>query len=117
MICTPLPLFDIREAAHAQVQPTAQQTRARIMAYARQCGSRGLTADEVAVDFDCSHNHNSPRIGELVRAGELIITGRRRQTRSGCLARVFVAKQVAQQPVEDYRLFPDDAPPRHLDFG
>jgi hypothetical protein len=117
-----LPLFDTRQAAHAQVQPTKQDTYARILAYAEQRGLHGFTADEAADDFGCSHNHSPPRIGELIRAGELIPTGQRRPTRSGCLARIFIARQFAQQrrvdpPAEDYRLFPDDAPPRHLDLG
>jgi hypothetical protein len=110
---TSLPLFDTREAAHAQVRPSKRANYARILDYAAQCASRGFTADEVAVDFGCSYNHTSPRIGELVRAGELIVTGRRRRTRSGCLARVYVAKQFAQQrradapaPAEDL-LFPE----------
>jgi hypothetical protein len=97
MATTSLPLFDTRLASHAHVRPSKQDTYARVLAYAELCGSRGFTADEVAVDFGCNHNHTSPRIGELVRTGELIITGRRRPTRSGCLARVFVAKQFPQE--------------------
>ena len=123
MATTSLPLFDTQPAAHIQVRPRKRDTYARILTYAEQRGPRGFTADQAAVEFDCSHNHTSPRIGELVRAGELIITGRRRPTRSGCLARVFVARQFAQQrsadppaPAEDYRLFPDDVPPRHPDL-
>jgi hypothetical protein len=124
MATTSLPLFDTQLAAHAQVRPSKRDTYARILTYAEQCGPRGFTSDEAAVDFDCSHNHMSPRIGELVRSGELIITGRCRPTRSGCLARVFVARQFPTQrradlpePAKNYRLFPDDVPSRHLDLG
>jgi hypothetical protein len=95
MTSTSLPLFDTREAAHVQVRPTKQDTYARILAYADLRGRRGFTADEATADFGCSHNHVAPRITEPSDAGELVLTGERRRTRSNCLARVFVARQFA----------------------
>lgn len=124
MATTSLPLFDTSSAAHARIAPAKAAIRKRILDFAIERGRRGFTADELAAAWNCSHNHSSPRIAELVADGQLIPTGERRRTRSGCTAHVFVARRFAQQlsadppaPAEDYRLFPDDVPPRHLDLG
>jgi hypothetical protein len=124
MSTTSLPLFDTRLASHAHVRLSKNETWARILEYAELRGRLGFTADELAAAWGCSHNHVAPRICELSESGDLVLTGERRRTRSGFFAGVYVAKQFPQQrradpaaPAEDYRLFPDDAPPRHLDLG
>lgn len=113
-------------ASHTHVQPSKNETWERILAYAEGRGCRGFTADELADAWGCSHNHVAPRISELSESGYLILNGERRRTRSGCLARVFVARQFAHArradpPAESDRLFPDllpeDDTPRHLDLN
>lgn len=106
-------------AAHASVQPTKPETYRRILAYGKSCGLRGFTVDELAAEWGVDHNHVAPRVTELFQAGELILTEKRRPTRSGCLARVFIVKQKTSHSAQtvDDRLFPDDAPLRHLDLG
>ena len=42
-----------------------------------------------ATAWSCAHNHSSPRITELAKAGKLIATKRRRPTRTGSAATVF----------------------------
>ena len=102
-------------AAHARVEPTAQHTGSQIIALATQRGYHGITADEVTAPWGCSPNHVAPRITELKKSGLLVRTNRTRPTQTGSPARVLVATQFANIPEE--RLFPDDAPLRHLDLG
>ncbi len=106
--------LDTRRAAHGRVEPTKAQTCAQIMLFATARETYGLIADELADAWQCSHNHVAPRITELKAAGLLVETGRTRLTRAGSPARVLVAKQFA---TETDRLFPNDAPLRHLDLG
>lgn len=79
-------------AAHERIAPTKAAVREGIywMAFGR--GDWGITADEAAIAFDCSHNHVAPRISELKAMGRLVPTDRTRKTRSGCSARVLVAR-------------------------
>jgi hypothetical protein len=86
---TSLPLFETRQAAHARVAPTKQQ-HDRILSFAHDRGPRRFTADELTAAWGCSHNHSSPRITELVKAGKLVATKRRRPTRTGGPACVLV---------------------------
>jgi hypothetical protein len=95
------PLFDAQDtrlAAHAHVLATKRETYSRILEHAEQCGRLGFTADELTADWGCSPNHTAPRVTELVASGALVKTEERRPTRSGCLARVYVAKRFALQP-------------------
>ena len=70
---------------------TAEKVRQQVLSYIKERGSFGATADEVAVAFQCSHNHVAPRITELKGSGSLIPSAQRRQTRSGSPARVWLA--------------------------
>lgn len=105
------PHEDTRLAAHARVEPTKAETCDRIMAFAVAREARGLTADEVAAEWQCSPNHCAPRISELKDEGRLVPTRHTRPTRSGSPARVLVAKQFSEpntnkkeEPVEPGRL-------------
>ncbi len=82
--------------AYFRIQLTAGAMRGRILDFAMRRGARGFTADELAADWCCFANHVAPRIGELIRAGKLIVTRERRSTRSGCLARVVVLARFAR---------------------
>lgn len=88
-------LFDTRRAAHVRVTPRKQQVYAKILTFARERGRLGLTADELAQRWQCSHNHVAPRISELKKLGRLVQTTRTRLTRSGSPARVFVLPEFA----------------------
>jgi hypothetical protein len=103
---------DTRNAAHDRVQPTKSEVWARILSFAASQGTVGLTADELADLWQCSHNHVAPRISELYDSGDLVVTDERRPTRTGCLARVYVAKQFAPKPAEMKSLFGDISPDR-----
>jgi hypothetical protein len=77
--------------AHASIVDNNRAVRHQIYGYALSLGAHGIIPDEVAVDFDCHHNHTSPRISELKKAGALVKNGLRRTTRSGHSAAVLVA--------------------------
>lgn len=78
-------------AANAKIAGTKEAIRLRIYEHALSVGSIGITADEIAEEWACGHNHVAPRISELKAQGLLIPTEWRRETRSGCTARVLVA--------------------------
>ncbi len=96
------PLFDITASHHGgnpesaeanrRIAPSKSETRNAIYAWALTLGEYGLTADECAEHFDCSHNHVAPRITELRALKLLIPTERKRKTRTGSPARVLVAR-------------------------
>jgi len=88
--CISLPLFDTRRAAHERVTPTKERIYAQILAFGYDRGSRGFTADELCVAWNCPANHVAPRVCELAKARRLIATTRTRRTRSGSPARVYV---------------------------
>jgi hypothetical protein len=95
-------------AAFIKIQPSARETRAKIMDFATQRGARGFVVDELVEAWRCSANHVAPRVVELVRASELIPTGRRRPTRTGCSAQIYVAARFAQPaPAPDTPTFPE----------
>jgi hypothetical protein len=97
MSSRPFPLFDTRQAAHARVAPTKQETYRRILGFARWRGQQGITADELTAAWGCDHNHVAPRISELKKLGLLIPTKRTRPTRTGSPARVFVLPEFADE--------------------
>jgi hypothetical protein len=67
--------------------------RLEILAFIRERGRAGATADEIAEAWQCSPNHCAPRATELIRDGRLIRSGQRRKTRAGCYAAVLIAKE------------------------
>lgn len=98
-----LPLFDITESHHGGNQESIEANliaseskeavRDRVLRFAKQKGNFGITPDEVAARFHCSHNHVAPRITELKALGELKASDRRRPTRAGATARVLVCPE------------------------
>jgi len=95
------PLFDVTASHHGgnpesaeankRVAPSKSETRNAIYAWALKRGEFGITADECAEAFECSHNHTSPRITELRALKLLVPTEKKRKTRTGSPARVLVA--------------------------
>jgi hypothetical protein len=95
-----LPLFDVTESHHGGNPESAganeiaseskEAIQKRILKFAETRGALGITADEVAAKFKCSHNHVAPRITELKIATKLIASGKKRPTRAGAKAAVLV---------------------------
>lgn len=102
-----LPLFDITagkhggnpesEAAHNQIIGTKTDIWDRIERFAIALGTYGLTADELALAWNCELGHVAPRVTELKVNARLVETAVRRKTRTGCYARVVVAAKFANQ--------------------
>jgi chemotaxis signal transduction protein len=82
--------------AFVRIQPTARETRAKIMEFAAKRGARGFVVDELVEIWHCSANHVAPRCTELVKSGQLVATGRTRPTQAGHAARILVAARFAQ---------------------
>ncbi|MCK1671065.1 hypothetical protein [Bradyrhizobium sp. 150] len=87
---------DTSEAAAASMDRSAGTLRAMIWKRAFEAGQSGVTCDEIEVHFDMRHQTASARIRELDLSGDLIKTERKRQTRSGRLALVYIANREQQ---------------------
>lgn len=66
-----------------------QQDRELIYGYIQAARHYGHTLDELSVLLNRPPNSISGRLTELKVQGKIVYTGRKRQTRSGCLARVY----------------------------
>jgi len=77
-------------AAYDRIGPTKEMVQERVLDFACGRGPYGFTCDELSEAWACSPNHSSPRVTELLSAGRLVRSGRRRQTRAGCWAAVIV---------------------------
>lgn len=80
---------DTSEAAAASIP--ADTLRAKVYAKIFRTGPAGMTCDECEVEMRGRHQTISARIRELVLGSSLVDTGRRRFTRSGRQAAVYVA--------------------------
>ena len=83
-----------RDAAEAMQTPSAA-IRATVLAHITAQGDVGITCDGVEEALGLRHQTCSPRILELSRLGEVVDTGRRRQTRGHRNAVVWAARQWA----------------------
>jgi hypothetical protein len=81
---------DTSTAAAKSVEISATALRKKVLDYVSSQYD-GVTCDEVEAKLVMRHQTCSARIRELVMFGQLIDTGRRRQTRSGRSARVYKA--------------------------
>jgi hypothetical protein len=84
------------QAATERVSPTKEIVREQILDFVKTRGDHGVTADEIAEEWSCSPNHVAPRLTELLAAGRLIRTDRRRKTRAGCQASVLTLPRQPQ---------------------
>lgn len=73
--------------ATANIGPNEQ----RVLAYIGNAGTRGLTCDEFMQATNMPHQSASPAFTALVRRGLLLRTDRRRETRTGSKAAVYIA--------------------------
>src|SRR5262249_7428356 len=82
---------DTSEAAAASLDDLAlSRLRRMVLARIMACGVHGATCDEIEVTERLRHQSASARVGELVLGGLIADCGRRRRTRSGRPARVYV---------------------------
>jgi hypothetical protein len=87
-----------REAAIAAI-PNAASDRARILEFIRKRGLEvGATSDECQAEFHLAHQTGSARVAELLQAGLIIESGRRRKTRRGRWADVLVIAPAGTPP-------------------
>lgn len=89
-----------REAAN-RIEPTRQTLRHLVLAFITACGSWGATDDEIEEALDMRHQTASARRRELQLMEKVFnpvdgfdLIGRRRPTRSGCPAKVWVSKEL-----------------------
>jgi hypothetical protein len=96
------------EAAAESVSSESGRIRRRVFALLLASGAEGLTCDEVEQREGMRHQTTSPRIWELVRQGLVLDSGRKRKTRSGRGAVVWIA--AAGVAANDPRI--DASPPK-----
>lgn len=83
---------DTSADAATSMKGKAGAIRLEVLAFIRRRGDAGATADEVQVALSLTHQTGSARVSELANKFELIEdSGRRRKTRSGSKAAVYVA--------------------------
>jgi hypothetical protein len=82
---------DTSEEAAKLIEPTSGSLRGKILEHTRRMAAFGVTDDEVEMWSGLRHQTASARRRELVQAGLLRDSGRRRPTRSGRMATVWVA--------------------------
>lgn len=72
---------------------TAQRDRQRVLAYMLDCKDEGATDDEIEIALGLLHQTASARRRELELKGIVERTGRRRPTRSGRSAGVYIVPE------------------------
>lgn len=77
------------DAARSMVKPAAAD-RERVFAAISFAGRRGMTCDELEVALGMRHQSASARINDLQRERRIIASVRRRKTRSGRYAYVYL---------------------------
>lgn len=77
------------------MKPHAQSLRDRVQRFIGLQGDRGVTDEEIVLALDIDPSTARPRRIELVAAGQVIDSGRTRETRSGRQATVWVAATVS----------------------
>lgn len=79
------------EAAN-RIESSANALRARVLEYLRARGQAGATDCEMQAALQMRHQTQTPRRRELVLAGLVVDSGRKRATDSGRSATVWVAR-------------------------
>lgn len=88
-----LPLFAAKWSntsaqAAASIRKLAPTLRELVLAHVKAAG--GATCDEIELVLHFTHQTASARVNELMRMGALVDSGKRRRTRSGRNATVWV---------------------------
>ena len=77
------------EAARS-MEARAPTDAARILAYVHSCGAGGATCDQAGEALGLLPQTCSARFNKLKDDYQLVKAGRKRQTRSGCNAEVYI---------------------------
>jgi hypothetical protein len=84
--------------AAARIAGRAGSLRAKIYDFLKARGEHGATDQEIQTALQLSSNTENPRRGELVKKGLVVASDRKRKTRSGCPAIVWVLSEHAPKP-------------------
>ena len=95
---------DTSRAAAESMKKVAPSYEAQVLDFIRRRGSYGATADECLEALGLTHQNGSARVSTLARKGAIIRTDKGRLTRSGRMARVYVAKGVYWGPPEHHQV-------------
>jgi hypothetical protein len=87
---------DTSRAAADRIEPTKDTLRAAVFSYIVQGGLNGATDQEISDALDMPGNTERPRRIELVESGHVADSLRRRKTRSGRNAVVWIAVRVRE---------------------
>lgn len=77
--------------AAIQIVPDVETLRASVLAYLIRCGYRGATDEEIQEALGMSGNTERPRRRELLLLGHVYRTDKRRTTKAGRSAVVWMA--------------------------
>ncbi len=86
-----------RKAAH-KIAGHAATLRIKVYNVLRERGDHGATDQEIQIALDLPSNTQIPRRWELVKAGLVVASGKKRKTASNCLATVWVLSEFASKP-------------------
>jgi transcription initiation factor IIE alpha subunit len=84
---------DTSAAAAESIAPHCGRLQAAVLKHIRSCGDQGATDDEIEAALGLRHQTSAPRRYELVLKSLILGSERRRRTRSGRLATVWVLNQ------------------------
>jgi hypothetical protein len=84
--------------AAGRIAGHAGTLRAAVLALLRERGEHGATDQEIQDALQLPSNTEIPRRWELVNAGAVVASGRKRKTRSNCPATVWVLSEFASKP-------------------
>jgi hypothetical protein len=79
------------DAAAASIKPILNELQARVLAFLREQGDAGATAQEIESGAGLGGSTVRPRLIELRRRGDVVDSGRTRPTASGRQAAVWIA--------------------------
>lgn len=79
---------DTSRAAYANA--TVGQNQNRVLEFVRSAGAHGATCDEAIERLSLAHQSASPAFTALEKAGQILRTDRRRETRTGAKAAVYI---------------------------
>lgn len=83
---------ETRAIAAASSLPKGPSRRERVIAYVTSCGTYGATPDEISIHLDIPAHSVPSLVGPLRNTGRLVATSKRRNTRCGKPAVVYVAR-------------------------
>ena len=73
----------------------------KVAEFIKRCGALGVTADATQAALALTHQTCSARINELAKAGIIIDSGRKRPTRTGRKARIYVHQELWDASSQD----------------